>query len=213
MSSGKKHHSQNLIWGTGLVLLLVFISGFHQGRWDWLPYLLVGFLSFLLANSYVTPDLDLWHSHPRKAWGKLSFVWAPFAWAIKHRSWRSHSFIIGTIIRLAYVLNLTWIIILAILFILHGPWYLLGLVTASLLLGLFIISFLSSWILIIILVVIGNFGPVILFCIAVPSTAPWLLSIIGGFIIGDAFHLIYDRIDSFYIGRPRKNGKQQGWRR
>ena len=58
----------------------------------------------LFAGFMFGPDLDI-HSIQVKRWGKLKFIWKPYQQLIpRHRSPLSHGAIIGTTIRLAYVL-------------------------------------------------------------------------------------------------------------
>lgn len=47
------------------------------------------------------PDLDI-QSRQYTRWGPLRFLWWPYKIALPHRSWLSHSILIGTLIRVIY---------------------------------------------------------------------------------------------------------------
>src|SRR5258708_1756676 len=57
--------------------------------------------SYLLSGLIFSPDLDL-QSRPFRRWGPLRFIWIPYQKMIPHRSWVSHSFIFGPLIRVLY---------------------------------------------------------------------------------------------------------------
>ncbi|GBF81686.1 metal-binding protein [Aphanothece sacrum] len=62
------------------------------------------------------PDLDI-YSIQYKRWGIFRWLWLPYQSHLKHRSFLSHGFLIGTILRLLYlgtILSLAAIPILAI---------------------------------------------------------------------------------------------------
>lgn len=57
--------------------------------------------SYLASGLVFSPDLDL-HSAPYRRWGPLRFIWIPYQKIIPHRSWVSHSFVLGPLIRVVY---------------------------------------------------------------------------------------------------------------
>ncbi|MEO8287287.1 MAG: metal-binding protein [Chloroflexota bacterium] len=57
--------------------------------------------SYLASGLVFSPDLDL-HSTPYKRWGPLRFIWKPYQKMVPHRSWVSHSFVFGPLIRVLY---------------------------------------------------------------------------------------------------------------
>jgi uncharacterized metal-binding protein len=57
--------------------------------------------SYLASGLVFSPDLDL-HSRPYRRWGPLRFIWLPYQKIIPHRSWISHSFVFGPLIRVFY---------------------------------------------------------------------------------------------------------------
>ena len=63
-------------------------------------------ISYLSGGLYLSPDLDLRQSYPTKRWGLLRWIWVPYRKLIcggKHRCKLSHSPLIGTIVRVAYL--------------------------------------------------------------------------------------------------------------
>jgi uncharacterized metal-binding protein len=57
--------------------------------------------TYLASWLIFSPDLDL-QSRPYRRWGPLRFIWIPYQKMIPHRSWISHSFIFGPLIRVVY---------------------------------------------------------------------------------------------------------------
>lgn len=99
MANGKAHEKLNISF---LVLgVLVAVIMFNK---DWYvngSYLILG---YLIGTFYLNPDLDL-VSRPFKRWGIIKFVWYPYQ-TFKHRSIWTHGYIIGDVIRYAYILSL-----------------------------------------------------------------------------------------------------------
>jgi uncharacterized metal-binding protein len=66
-------------------------------------------ITLLLASGYLFsglmfgPDLDI-HSVQFKRWGLLRGIWLPYQKKMRHRSRYSHGFLIGTAIRVVYLL-------------------------------------------------------------------------------------------------------------
>ena len=54
-----------------------------------------------LATFVLSPDMDLFNSHPNKGWGVLRFFWWPYSKLVKHRD-RLHIPVIGTTARFLY---------------------------------------------------------------------------------------------------------------
>jgi uncharacterized metal-binding protein len=92
-------------------------SGRHHDRATWLlalPFgglwwpalglggLGVASLAFLLGGLLLSPDLDT-RSNPSQRWGPLGLLWWPYRKLLRHRSLLSHSPLLGTAIRLAYL--------------------------------------------------------------------------------------------------------------
>ena len=64
---------------------------------------LIGSSAFLFSGLMFGPDLDI-NSRQYQRWGILRWLWFPYRSLIHHRSCLSHGFLIGTIIRLLYLL-------------------------------------------------------------------------------------------------------------
>lgn len=58
---------------------------------------------FLLANHYLSPDLDI-DSIMIRRWGLLYFIWWPYKKLFKHRSLWTHSGLLSGSIRFLYLL-------------------------------------------------------------------------------------------------------------
>jgi uncharacterized metal-binding protein len=58
---------------------------------------------YLFGGLMLGPDLDL-HSVQYKRWGWFRWIWLPYQWSINHRSPYSHAPIIGTTLRIIYLL-------------------------------------------------------------------------------------------------------------
>lgn len=56
------------------------------------------------ANLWLSPDLDT-VSKPFKRWGTLRLIWLPYLKLVKHRSLISHSPVLSTLIRVAYLVG------------------------------------------------------------------------------------------------------------
>lgn len=57
---------------------------------------------FLFSGLMLSPDLDL-NSRPFKRWGWLRWIWIPYQKSMRHRSVFSHGPIIGTTLRVLYL--------------------------------------------------------------------------------------------------------------
>jgi uncharacterized metal-binding protein len=61
----------------------------------------------LFSGLLLSPDLDL-DSSIYNRWGPLRFLWWPYQRLMPHRSYLSHSFVIGPILRVAYFALVSW---------------------------------------------------------------------------------------------------------
>lgn len=68
--------------------------------------------SYLASGLIFSPDLDL-HSRPYRRWGPFRFIWIPYQKLVPHRSWVSHSFVLGPLIRVCYFLAMVILLYLA----------------------------------------------------------------------------------------------------
>ncbi|MBF2089654.1 MAG: metal-binding protein [Synechococcales cyanobacterium K44_A2020_017] len=75
-------------------------------------YLTLWVLSgFLLGGLMLGPDLDI-HSVQYKRWGWLRWIWLPYRSRLKHRSLWSHGPVVGTVVRVLYLL--LWLLVLGV---------------------------------------------------------------------------------------------------
>ena len=94
MASGRRHDRTTwllalpfgLLWAPGLGLAGVTTAG----------------LAFLLGGLLLSPDLDT-RSNATRRWGPLRPLWWPYRKGVPHRSLLSHSPVLGTAGRLAYL--------------------------------------------------------------------------------------------------------------
>jgi uncharacterized metal-binding protein len=91
-----------LLWGPGLGASGIVVAG----------------LAFLLGGLWLSPDLDT-HSRATARWGPLRWLWWPYRRLLRHRSLLSHSPVLGSTGRLAYLLT---VLVLLRLLAEAGPW-------------------------------------------------------------------------------------------
>lgn len=61
-----------------------------------------------------SPDLDL-RSAPYRRWRSLRWVWLPYQRMVPHRSWISHSFVLGPLLRIVYFAGIMSLLTLMLL--------------------------------------------------------------------------------------------------
>ena len=105
MPSGKTH-DRLTVWLAPWVALGAMVV---TGRWFYTGLVVTG---FLFAGFMFGPDLDI-RSVQGKRWGWFEWIWQPYRRSVRHRSWLSHGFLAGTIVRCLY---LSAVILLGILF-------------------------------------------------------------------------------------------------
>jgi uncharacterized metal-binding protein len=69
--------------------------------------------TYLASGLVFSPDLDL-HSRPYRRWGLFRFIWIPYQKLVPHRSWLSHSFVLGPLIRVLYFATALTLLYLAV---------------------------------------------------------------------------------------------------
>lgn len=57
----------------------------------------------LLGSLFLSPDIDLPQSDISQRWRRIKFFWVPYQALVPHRSPLSHSVLLGTAIRMAYL--------------------------------------------------------------------------------------------------------------
>lgn len=119
MPSGKTH--DHITWYCLPLVIVLFIIVTRQ-----FFLTCVGVLAYLFSGFMFGPDLDI-YSIQFKRWGFFRFLWLPYQKFLKHRSFFSHGFIIGTILRVIYLFSLFFIfciLFVAIAQLIFGfPWH------------------------------------------------------------------------------------------
>jgi uncharacterized metal-binding protein len=110
MPSGQTHDRITL-WSLPLVAGLTF----DRTQSGSLTLLVSG--GYLFSGLMFGPDLDI-HSRQYRRWGILRWIWLPYRRSMRHRSVLSHGLIIGTVVRLLYLL--LWLGLLSMLLLLAG---------------------------------------------------------------------------------------------
>jgi uncharacterized metal-binding protein len=98
MPSGRTHDSITLWCLPPLALV-----GWQFTRDGTLVLILCG--CFLFSGLMFGPDLDI-YSQQYKRWLCLRWVWLPYRRSMSHRSVLSHGMVIGTVLRVAYVVTI-----------------------------------------------------------------------------------------------------------
>ncbi|MDJ0508381.1 MAG: metal-binding protein [Crocosphaera sp.] len=112
MPSGRTHDRITLISLPPLAMLgLIFIG---QGEW------IVWFSgAYLFSGLMFGPDLDI-YSIQYKRWGAIRWLWLPYQKCLRHRSFFSHGLIVGTVIRVVYLLTIVFIVAIFVVSILQS---------------------------------------------------------------------------------------------
>jgi uncharacterized metal-binding protein len=94
MASGRQH--DRATWVLGLPFALLW--------WPWLgpSGAISSGLGFLIGGLLLSPDLDT-RSNATRRWGVLKLLWWPYRRVLSHRSLFSHSPLLGSSLRLAYL--------------------------------------------------------------------------------------------------------------
>ncbi|MEM9275121.1 MAG: metal-binding protein [Cyanobacteria bacterium P01_F01_bin.143] len=118
MPSGTTHDRITL-WILPWIVFATYLVT-HNGE---LTLLMAG--GFFFSGLMFGPDLDI-HSTQYKRWGILRWIWLPYRRLFRHRSLFSHGFLIGTLIRVVYLVVMVFaiaIFLVAIAQLLVGfPW-------------------------------------------------------------------------------------------
>lgn len=97
MPSGRTHTRLNLLILPVVLLLLV---SYGMTSWEFLLWFAGG---FIFGTYFLTPDLDTVSSAYRN-WGPLRMIWRPYRAVMPHRSFLTHTIVLGDVIRLLYLL-------------------------------------------------------------------------------------------------------------
>jgi uncharacterized metal-binding protein len=104
MPSGRTHDRITL-WSLPVVAGVTFVNT-QSGN---LTLLVSG--GFLFSGLMFGPDLDI-YSRQFQRWGWLRILWIPYQKRLRHRSFLSHGFVIGTTLRILYLAS--WLALVAI---------------------------------------------------------------------------------------------------
>lgn len=104
MPSGRTHDSITL-WSLPLVVGLTF----ERTQSSSLTLMVSG--GFLFSGLMFGPDLDI-YSRQYRRWGWLRWIWLPYRRGMRHRSLLSHGPLVGTVVRVLYLLF--WLTLLAL---------------------------------------------------------------------------------------------------
>lgn len=96
MPSGKTHTKINFFALPVLLVGLLF-----WGITNTSFYVLFG-LGYAIGTYFITPDMDIKSDSYRK-WGIFRFLWYPYMRIMPHRSFLSHTIVLGDIIRIMYL--------------------------------------------------------------------------------------------------------------
>ncbi|WP_421657285.1 metal-binding protein [Leptothermofonsia sp. ETS-13] len=110
MPSGRTHDSITL-WSLPLVAGLTF----ERTQSSNLTLMVSG--GFLFSGLMFGPDLDI-YSRQYCRWGPLRWIWLPYRQGMRHRSILSHGPLVGTVVRILYLLS--WVGAFGLITILLG---------------------------------------------------------------------------------------------
>ena len=102
MPSGRTHDRITLISLPPLAVLGFILTG----RGEWILWFSG---AYLFSGLMFGPDLDI-YSLQYKRWGLIRWIWLPYQSCLRHRSFFSHGFMVGTIIRVIYLLSIVLIV-------------------------------------------------------------------------------------------------------
>ncbi len=105
MTSGKNHDKATKLLSIPFGLFVGVLFDFKSG--------FIGSIAFLIGGLWLSPDLDT-TSIALRRWGIFKWFWWAYRKLIPHRSFFSHGPIIGTILRVAYVIFIISLLLLLI---------------------------------------------------------------------------------------------------
>ena len=101
MASGRAHDRATLIAGAPIGMAAAVLWGADAG--------FIAAAGCLIGGLWLSPDLDT-HSNALRRWGPLRGLWWPYRHLIPHRSLWSHGPLIGTALRLLWLLS-WWVVV------------------------------------------------------------------------------------------------------
>lgn len=119
MPSGKTHERINVLSFYFLLFSSVLIGSFYLFGNTYSLYIGLFVFSYFFGTYYLSPDLDT-KSAPYYRWGKLRFIWYPYRKLFRHRSFWTHGFVIGDVIRVLYLGIILFLVYSIVLTTLNG---------------------------------------------------------------------------------------------
>ena len=101
MASGQVHDRITLVVSAPIGIATAVLWGADAG--------LISAAACLIGGFWLSPDLDT-HSNALRRWGPLRGLWWPYRHLIPHRSLWSHGPLIGTALRLLWLLS-WWVVV------------------------------------------------------------------------------------------------------
>lgn len=95
MPNGKTHTNINLSFFVPSVVACMATSTYSEMKYY--------FVGYLFSTLFCNPDNDLKNNSAEENWGKLQYIWRPYAKLFKHRG-ISHKFFTGTLTRVIYLI-------------------------------------------------------------------------------------------------------------
>ena len=115
MASGHEHDRTTRLLSVPFGLLIWLFLDLSSG--------LISALAFSIGGQWLSPDLDT-KSNALYRWGWLRGIWWPYRKLIRHRSFLSHGPLIGTTIRVLYLITTATIILLSLKALgISQPWH------------------------------------------------------------------------------------------
>lgn len=102
MPSGRTHDKINLHTLFAVSLLFVMVSSYFLFSYQGFFISLYSVIGFSFGTYCFGPDLDI-RSRPFFRWRMFRFIWIPYQKFFSHRSFWTHSYLIGDIIRIIYL--------------------------------------------------------------------------------------------------------------
>ena len=101
MPSGRTH--DRITWFSLPIIAAIGYVLIRRG--DWILWFSG---AYLFSGLMFGPDLDI-YSIQYKRWGVIRWIWLPYQSCLKHRSVFSHGFLIGTLLRVVYLMSIVMI--------------------------------------------------------------------------------------------------------
>ena len=114
MPSGRTHDRITYL----SLLPLAVITYILTQRGEWLLWFSG---AYLFSGLMFGPDLDI-YSVQYKRWGRIRWIWLPYQSCLKHRSFFSHGLIVGTVVRVIYLLTIVIIVAIFVVAIAQVMW-------------------------------------------------------------------------------------------